>query len=362
MNFVQPLRQDLTQTKNDIVYTVNYFKAPTKLTGVTDETYPDYLDGTTFGAGDYCIVPELKKIYRSTKASNTGAYPPSNPDKWTDYGSINSFNMLSTDENIGKQTSGTDSIMEFDFSRQTTFAFISTAFESFSALLIDTLNINYLSDYAGGTEYSINDAVIEDEKLYISLVDTNTGNLPSTSPMQWEENTSRIYYSDEIFGSDFGVSNFPDYLFSDFTIKTRVIIDDLRILPQAILRLKFMGNWKVGSSLYGRSESLGCTLKGSYINYRSSSQFETNTFTGFKTILRYGSVRVLNCDVIFDTNQFNTTSVNIEKLIDKTVLWIPTSQDLFSESISIGSIEDITLPMELNEKTKTTAKIIGVNR
>jgi len=92
------------------------------------------------------------------------------------------------------------------------------------------------------------------------------------------------------------------------------------------------------------------------------SLISTNEYTKYRTVKRYGKIRILDCSVIFDTNEFNIHTSKIEDIISRNVLWIPTHADKFSESISIGYIENFTIPMENATKTQTQTKIIGVSK
>ena len=169
MNFLDPKITTLSVTYSGITYTTSYYKPAVKITGVADQSYSNWAVGTTYAIGDYVIVPELKRIYRSASASNIGKFPLAYLDTdWVDYGVLNSYAMFATDENIGSKTTGTNSILEFDFFASNTIIGTDLDFVSADVLLINTDGINYLSDYVAGTTYAINDAVIYNNDLYVS--------------------------------------------------------------------------------------------------------------------------------------------------------------------------------------------------
>ena len=362
MNYVKPLENNLSVVYNGITYEVSYYKPPLTLTGATDESYPEWAVGTTYNVGDYVKIDALKKIYRSTLDSNTGNYPLADTVNWVDYGSLNSYNMFCSDENIGSTTTGTDSVMTFDFSGNDTIACIDVNFITARVTLFDTMNYVYKDDYDSDATYDTNDAVYYDKKIYVSLVDSNKGNTPDTSDSDWKENTDDVYFNEEIHGYDIGCLTFAEYFYTEKTIKKRVILTGLEWLANSILRVEMIGSYEIGTIVYGTEKTLGCSLVGSTLQYEDRSLISNNKFTGFRTVKRYGKIRILDCSVVFDTNEFNIQTSKIEDIISKNVLWIPTHADRFSESISIGYIENFTIPMENATKTKTQTKIIGVSK
>ena len=362
MNFLDPKTTSLSVTYNDITYTTSYYNPAVKITGVTDQAYSDWAVGTTYNIGDYVIVPELKRIYRSASASNVGKFPLAYLDTdWVDYGVLNSYAMFATDENIGSKTTGTDSIFEFNFFASNTIVGTDLDFISADVLLINTDGINYLSDYVAGTTYAIDDAVIYNNDLYISLTAGNIGNTPDVSPANWAINTSRIFFDQNILGTDIGVPDFSAYFFDPIARRTRYILTGLEWLSSAILRIKFSGALSIGTICYGREESLGASLVGAKLRYQSTSKIKENAFTGFREVIRYGKIRILEVDVIYDKPLFANTSQKIERIIDKNIVWIPTEEDTFNEAITIGYIENFDLPMDDFDLSQSTTRIIGVS-
>ena len=363
MDIIDPRIETLTVTYNSITYPISYFTPAIKIEGITDEAYPDWAVGTTFAKEDFCIIPELKRKYKSVADGNVGNFPAiKGSAHWVDYGAINSYLMFATDQDIGATTTGTDVLLEFDFSTATAIAGVDISFESAHVMLIDTLGIIYKSDYVALTSYSIDDAVVYAEKLWVSLQNTNVGNTPDTSPSFWVEAPERVYFSETISGTDFGCATFEGYFFDPIVVNTRSILTDLYWLPSSILRLKMTGETKLSTICLGVTESLGATIVGAKLRHESTSKFKISEFTGFKEILRYGKVRLLEGEVIYDTERFGYTSQIADRIMDRNIIWIPTTEDKFSEAISLGYIEQLEIPMEVATKTKSNVRIVGINK
>jgi hypothetical protein len=361
MKYIEPKIETLSVTYNDITYSYDYYKPATAITGVTDESYPVWAVGTTYSTGDYVIIDEVKRIFRSTADSNTGNYPLEDTTKWVDYGAINSYRMFASDEDIGSQTTGSDGVLEFDFSQSSAISGLDLDFTSSQVTLIRTDTITYLGDYDAGTTYSTDERVFYENKLYKALQST-TGDQPDISSSYWEEDTDNVFFNEQILGSDIGCSTYGEYFYTSANKLTRKILTDLDWLPSSILRIGFTGSFKIGTICYNKLEDLGCTIEGSRLTYESSSKIQTNEFTGFRTVLRFGRVRILDCDVIIDNELFGQTIQTADKLIDKNIIWIPSEQDKWTEAISIGYIETMDVPMNNSTKFQTKARIIGVSK
>ena len=363
MDIIDPRIEILTVTYNSITYSATYYKPAIKIAGITDEAYPNWAVGTTYALEDFCIVPELKRKYKSASSGNIGNFPPiKGSTHWVDYGAINSYLMFATDQDIGAQSIGTDVLLEFDFSTATAIAGIDIRFVTAHVMLIDTSGITYKSDYVAGTTYLINEAVVFDDKLWVSLQNANTGHTPNTSPTFWVEAPERVYLSETILGTTYGVATFAGYFFDPITVKTRSILTGLYWLPSSILRLKMTGETKLSTICHGITESLGATIVGAKLRHESTSKFKISDFTGFREIIRYGKVRLLEGEVIYDTERFGYTSQIADRIMDKNIIWIPSDDDKFSEAISIGYIEQLEIPMEVATKTKSNIRVVGINK
>ena len=313
MNFAELKEEVLSVEHEGITYQKTIYKNATTITGVTDEQYPEYSETQKYLHGDNVIVPELKSIYRSTigtkEEPNVGNFPCiQNSEKWVWFGYVNSANMFALDENIGAKTVGTDVVITMDFNQCNILSFVDCKFH----LLTVSQKCNTTQEV---TEFVIS-------------------------------------------GKDISFDDFAEYCFKPTKQKRKVILD-LEWLPSSTVTLTFTGDMSIGTLGIGREEELGFNIIGNLLTWESQSKFDINQFTGFRTVLRKGSVRVLSAELIVDTNNFNSTAMRVDEIFDRYMLWIPTKKDVFAENIDIGYLENFS--MKANDKSiPTQCKIVGV--
>ncbi|MFA9238296.1 MAG: hypothetical protein ACEQSQ_00220 [Candidatus Paceibacteria bacterium] len=311
MNFVNLKREKLTVTYAGVTYSKEFYIPATTVTGITNEAYANWNANTTYASGTYVIIPELKSIYKSSADSNTGIFPPSNTDKWTFWGYVNNMNMFACDENIGSQTKGIDVIVTMPFNQSNILALVDTDFS--------TVNIR-----------------------------------------QIDLNTNEEIVNIDINSRDISCSSFAEYCYKKTILQRKVIIDNLEWRPNSKVVLTFSGACAIGTICQGLLQELGVTLYGTSLSWESKSKIKTDEFTSYRTVLRYGKVRVLSVQVLFEVDEFNKTALLIDTILDRNILFIPTELDIFSELISIGYIENFKLPLENPNKILTTTQIVGV--
>jgi hypothetical protein len=385
MKFANPLTEELSVTVNDITYTKEIYRQPDTLSGVVDESYDNYDSTVNYNTGDYVIVPELKSIYRCTADSTKNVFPPSDPSKWVDYGFINSYKMLSTDEQIGAQTVGDGIKMTLPFSSCDTLGLINVKFATLLLEQIDnsdhTVNDEDVGTGDGSTkEFTLNDdkVVYLSESIYVDStlntrdsdynIDYDNGVITFTdAPADGAKITAdyeKAVVIRHIDGRDIGCTSFAGYFYDEVREKTRVITTDLEWLPDSTLKLTFIsetgGNTKIGSIVIGGLQALGVTLMGTELKFEDRSKIMNDDFTNTRKVIRYGHVRVLNGQVLFDTGDFDRTAQKISDIIGKNVLFVPDESDRFSEMTNIAYIEDFSMPLENPVVFKTTITLIGV--
>jgi hypothetical protein len=311
MNFVNLKTEKLTVVYDGITYTKEFYTSATSVTGLAGEVHAQWSPTTNYEVGSYVIVPELKSIYKNSANSNAGIFPPSLPESWTFWGYVNDMNMFACDENIGSQTTGIDVIVTMPFNQSTILAFVDTDFS--------TVNIKQID---------------EDTDEEIVNIDLNS--------------------------RDISCSTFAEYCYKKTILQRKIIIDNLEWRPNSKVVLSFSGDCAIGTICMGLLQELGITLLGTSLAWESKSKIKTDEYTSYRTVLRYGKVRVLSVQVLFDVEEFNKTALLIDSILDKNILFIPTNQDVFSELITIGYIENFKLPIENPNKILTTTSIVGV--
>lgn len=311
MRYVEPTIETRSVTIEDAVHTVSYYEAPTLLTGVVDEAYDEYDAATVYSVGTYVKIEALKKKFRCTADGTTAKHPLAYPSAWTDYGPLNSFCMLSTDEFIDNRTQGSDMVIEIDFSRKDTVSFLDADFLS----------------------------------VQIELIDNSTGEVLSVSSYK---------------GRDFGAGTYAEYYFTEYKTLSRLVIDGLEWLPHSTLRLSFSGAVSIGKLVSGNSDDLGVTMYGSSLDFEDTSKVILSEITGTRSVLRYGSMRVIEVSLRIDAADYNVLANKVEGLIGRNILFIPTTLDRFAEMITLGYFETFSLPLDNPAKIKTSATIIGV--
>lgn len=382
MRFVNPLTQTLSAIgSSGEEYSKEVYYVPTSLTGVTDESYLSYDADTTYNTGDYVIVPELKTIFRCTADNTEGVYPPSDPSIWVDYGFINSYRMLSTDDQIGSQTKGTDVVMETPFLLSDTVALIDVRFITLLVEQYDSLSDTITDESLGTgdddtktftTEYS---PVLQySETVYINgteqtrdddyAIDYATGTITfDTAPASGDDITIdyiKVLYRRVISGNDIGASSFAEYFYSPVVYRSRVILTDLVYTPVSTLRLTFTDSVSIGTFIIGAVQELGVTLYNTELRFEDRSKITTDEITNTRKVIRYGHVRVLNGKVLFDAADFNYASQRVSEIIGKNVLFIPTENDKYGEMSNIAYIETFSLPVDNSKLIESDITLVGV--
>ena len=311
MDYVLPKTVERAVNRNGTEYKTIYYEPPITLAGVVDESYQEYDNSATYNTGDYVLFDALKKYYRCAADNTSGVHPLDDSETWVDYGAINSYRMLSSDEFISGHTTGSDILIEFDISRQDTFAFVNAEFIS---VLVEHINLD-----SGETVFS---------KVYD--------------------------------GRDYGCYSYSDYYFTEYKALSRLLITNLDYLPRATLRLTFTGAVSLGGCVIGLRNYLGVSLMGTSLKFEDTSKIITSPVTNSRSVVRYGNIRVVDAIVLNEVKDFNLTANKVEGIIGRNILWLPTSKDEFTELISIGYIENFDMPINNNSKVESNTTIIGV--
>ena len=386
MTYVNPATTELVATNDDVKYKKLIYIPFTSITGVTDESYPNYDSTANYNTGDYVILPELKTIYKCSKDSTKNVFPPAHPEVWTDWGFINSYKLLATDEEIGAQTTGTDITIIGDFNQCDTLGIINAYFADLVIEQVDnndkdvsdeTLtridSTHYQSDYfiymgsqtiykngntlTEGTDYTM------DYKNHIVVLTDSASNDDEIKA----DYTKCVRWYD-VPGKDIGASTFAEYFYSPATQRTRVVETNLDWLPSSFIRLTFTGvedsagnhTTKIGTIVAGPKQDMGVTLMGTQLSFSDKSVISNNPINGYRKITRYGHIRELNAKLSFDVLRYSEIANKINNIVGKNVLFIPTECDSYTEMIDLGYVSSAKLPTQNAKLTQAQITIIGV--
>lgn len=310
MKYVLPRTETLELVRNDITYSIEYMNMPVSTQNVTDQSYAEYDDATTYNTGDYVKIGALGRLFRCAADGTTGIFPLDDKTIWVDYGVLNSLCAFSYDDFINSSTTGTDMVFEIDFSVCDIVTVISKEFQTCLIEVIDDLG---------------------------QVVSTTT-----------------------VDGWDIGVLSFADYYYTEKRQNTRFThrIDEL--IPGATVRLTFSGYADIVSIVVGQARDMGCTMMGISTAYKSTSKVRVDEYTNYRTIVRYGSAREISVSVLFDNVDYGRMTQIAEDIIDRNIVFIPTDKDIFTEMITFGYIDGMTIPIDSMSKNKTSTKIVSI--
>lgn len=313
MYYGEPKETTLVETYSGQNKTKSFYRLPIS-SNIVDENHPEWNLNDPFADGGFCIVPELKMIYQAT-ADNTGKYPPTNLGVcWIEYSAINSAAAFDKDQNIGSKTTGTDIVIEIDFSLCDLIGLVGCMFKS----------------------------------VRIEEIDNTSG---------------ETIFDKTVSGYLFGCSNFKGYFFPNITRKRVSVIDGLKFRSSSKIRLSFQGYAEFETIVVTKKIDFLITLKDPEMSLESDSKYTTNSITGFRNMLRYGVIKVIDAKVAFKPEQYNKVAQLASEIMDKTVLWVPTKIERFSEQITLGYIEKFRMPAQKNvEHTATEIRIVEIQK
>lgn len=258
-----------------------------------------YNAGSTYSLGQTCYVAATHKIYESLINSNLGNYPPdepqgdanNDPTKWKEIKSTNKWDIFDYARNTK-----TTAPEPYTFSLQTGVRSDSIALLGLEA---DSANIEVL--------------------LGAEIKYTRTINL-----------STRI------------VTNWYEYFFSDFGQLPSLVLFDLPVYSQAIIRVTLnaiSGNVKLGACVIGRYEELGSPQYGASLNAINYSKIEVN-FDGTTQLLKRNTVPEISQELYADVSRVNKIREVRDKLPATPAVWIgiTDTENAYYESFIILGI------------------------
>jgi len=310
MKYVKPAIETKSVVFDDVTYAIDYMNPPVSTSNIVDEEYQEWDSTATYNTGDYVLISALGRVFRCATDGVSGTYPLADSTIWVDYGVINSLCAFSYDDFINSSTTGTDMVMEIDFSMNDTITVISNEFQSCTIEIVDDMGV---------------------------VIDSTT-----------------------MDGWIIDCLSFADYYYTEKRQNTRFTYQVSELVPAVTARLTFTGYADIISIVVGQARDMGCTMIGISTAYKSTSKVKVSEYTNYRTIIRYGSVRELSVRTIFDNVDYGTMTQIAEDIIDRNIVFIPTDNDKFTEMITFGYIDGMTIPIDNTSKNITTAKVISI--
>jgi hypothetical protein len=267
------------------------------------------------------------------------------------------------------------------------------------AMLISTTAANADAEYNAGTSYSTGNRVTYLETVYESLVSSNVGNTPSTSPTQWVEigpSNKRAMFDSQVstqttratplavtvapgtaFNSlallnmsgtalsitvtdgpggptvysqtislieDFAVDWYM-YFFEPTALRSDVVLTD--IPPYSAGRISVSlsagsGDVAIGSMMFGTFYELGGTEYGAGAGIRDYSVKETDEF-GVTTFVQRAFSKRMEAQVFVENDRLGFITRILSELRATPSVWIGADDDRFSPLVMFGFYRDFNI-------------------
>ena len=284
------------------------------------------------------------------------------------------------------------------------------------AMLISTTAANADAEYNAGTSYSTGNRVTYLETIYESLVGSNLGNTPSTSPTQWVEigpSNKRAMFDSQVstqttratplavtvapgtpFNSlallnmsgtsvaitvtdgpggptvysqtislveDFAVDWYM-YFFEPTSLRSDVVLTD--IPPYSAGRISVSlsagsGDVAIGSMVFGTFYELGGTEYGAGAGIRDYSVKETDEF-GVTTFVQRAFSKRMEAQVFVENERLTFLSRILSELRATPSVWIGADDDRFSPLVMFGFYRDFNIDIAYPEHSLCRLEIEGL--
>lgn len=267
-----------------------------------------------------------------------------------------------------------------------------------------------------GSTYATGDKVIYNHKVYLSLVDANTGKQPDTNADKWSYvsmansykmfdtynasktvNTSTIdititptatdgvvnglgflnvtcetiqvivedAYNGVVYNQTYqmidytNIADIYDYFFAPINAKENLVVIDLPSYVNVPIRVIFSGTGdvSVGVALFGHLEVIGCTIYGASTSITDYSKKEADEFGGYTIVERAFSKRG-TFTIIADTPKVDSIANVFIKLRAKPTLYIGSGD--FESTIIFGFYRDYTITIPNPVKSEVSIEIEGL--
>lgn len=264
--------------------------------------------------------------------------------------------------------------------------------------LVSTTATESVATWLVGTTYAIGAKVQYIDKIYESLVGSNVGNQPNTSPTQWldlgadnrramfdalvnSQTTATtsfttvvkplvafnslaylnivgatlditirdglagpITYTRSIPLDDTLIVDWYMYFFEPFDLKTDVILTDIPVYNTSHITtvITGVGTVAIGAMIYGTQYSLGNTQYGATIGIKDYSVKTTDAFGNTSFVQRAYSKR-MDADVMLNNSNLNFVHRLLSDIRAIPVVWIGSDAEEFKPLVMFGYYRDFNI-------------------
>ena len=285
------------------------------------------------------------------------------------------------------------------------------------SMLVSTNATNVDAEYSAGTIYAAGNRVTYLETIYESLVVSNTGNTPSTSPAQWVEigaSNKRAMFDTQVstqttratpltvtvapgtrFNSlallnmggvtaltitvtdgqggptvysqtislvdDFAVDWYM-YFFEPTALRGDVVLTDIPPYVSGRVTVSLSagsGSVSIGSMLLGTFYELGGTEYGAGAGIRAYSVKETDEF-GVTTFMQRAFSKRMEAQIFVENNRLTFMSRILSELRATPTVWIGADDDRFSPLVMLGFYRDFNIDIAYPEHSLCRLEIEGL--
>lgn len=285
------------------------------------------------------------------------------------------------------------------------------------AMLISSNATELYPTWAAGTTYAKDAFVDYQTHIYQSLVNSNTGNVPSTSPTQWvlvgpdnthamfdgevQTQTSRatplsvvvapgsvfnsaavmnldaeeltfsvrdgaggpIVYTRTIDLDDTPILDWYMYFFEPYDFRQDVILTDLPAYSNGRIEMtvsKSTGTVKVGLLTFGNVFTIGKTLQGAPVGIRDYSVKETDEF-GNTTFVQRSFSKRMEPSVFMDNSRLNFIFKLLSEIRATPVVWIGSTDSTYLPLAMLGFYKDFNIDIAYADYSLVRLEIEGLS-
>lgn len=263
-------------------------------TTVPEDDYAEWAGGTTYAAGDYCIVIATHRIYRSLQASNTNHAPASSPTWWADVGPTNAWAMFDT--STSSQTTVATSI---------TVVLTPGQFDSLSFINMDCAQVQATLTVGGVTKWTQTVAMVDDTPI----------------------------------------ADWRDYFAQPILRKSELVLSGIPLYASGVLTVVISataGDVSCGGLVPGISTSLGGTLAGPALGMVDYNRITTDDY-GVRTVSERGYAKRNAIRLYIESNKVDAVYKTLVSLRGQACVWVGSEQNLYDGLVIFGYFKDFSV-------------------